>query len=401
MKTLTRTIILLVIVNLIITSMAIAQDSYGEQVDVTQVAAQARGETQPMSKEAERRKMEADIKRIQDELAKLESEKKRTEIASEEVNLMLPQQISGTNIAIGTGTSRVRIPSLRSSSSEAVLVIPTAEMGLEDLASITEDMTVMSRIFNKKLSQSIERRFYGGMYGDMQYPFVGFGRGSGTIKTIYLEGYGALFMMKVDFPLVQPPVEQEEEETEEEDADPVWTQTTQEIYAPQEINRRRRIDRTDVEEYDAEKVEELKETLIKTLKHAKNIRALKADESVILTVVGRNIQSDTIVTRMYETIGNTIVSTVPEGANTDISSPTILTIRAKKSDIDAYANDELSFEQFSRQIQVLTYSLLGESGGSRPSSTSPYAPMMGRTRSSRGERVPRSRSSSSTRRSQR
>jgi hypothetical protein len=398
MKTLTRTIILLVIVNLIITSMAIAQDSYGEQVDVTQVAAQARGETQPMSKEAERRKMEADIKRIQDELAKLESEKKRTEIASEEVNLMLPQQISGTNIAIGTGTSRVRIPSLRSSSSEAVLVIPTAEMGLEDLASITEDMTVMSRIFNKKLSQSIERRFYGGMYGDMQYPFVGFGRGSGTIKTIYLEGYGALFMMKVDFPLVQPPVEQEEEETEEEDADPVWTQTTQEIYAPQEINRRRRIDRTDVEEYDAEKVEELKETLIKTLKHAKNIRALKADESVILTIVGKTIQSITVVTGEYA--GDAIFSTVPEMIQTG-SSPTILTIRAKKSDIDAYANDELSFEQFSRQIQVLTYSLLGESGDSRPSSTSPYAPMMGRTRSSRGERVPRSRSSSGTRRSQR
>jgi hypothetical protein len=208
-------------------------------------------------------------------------------------------------------------------------------------------------------------------------------------------------LMKVDFPLVQPPVEQEEEKTEEEDADPVWLEATQEIYAPQEIERRRRADRSDVEEYDAEKVEELKEALIKTLKHAKNIRALKADESVILTVIGRNIQSDTIVTRMYETVGDAIITTVPKGAHADVSSPTILTIRAKKSDIDAYANDELTFNQFSRQIQVLTYSLLGESGDSRPSSTSPYAPMMGRTRSSRGERVPRSRSSSGTRRSQR
>jgi len=250
----------------------------------------------------------------------------------------------------------------------------------------------MSRIFNKKLGQSIESRVYGSMYDNMMYnPFIGFGRGSDTIKTIYLEGYGALFLMKVDFPLVQPPVEQEEEETEEEeDADPVWTQMTQEIYAPQEFERRRRTDRSDVEEYDAEKIEGLKETLIKTLKHASNIRALKTDESVILTIVGKTIQSDTVVTRVYETIGDAIVTTAPEGIQTDISSPTILTIRAKKSDIDAYANDKLSFDQFSRQIQVLTYSLLGESAQSIPSPSSSTAPRL--------ERRSRARSSGGTRR---
>jgi hypothetical protein len=398
MKTLTRTIIVLVIVNLIITSMAMAQDSYGEQVDVNPVVvAQAASETQQMSKEAERRHMEAELRRLQDELAKLESEKNRTDVVPEEgVGQALPRQISGTNIAIGTGTSRVRIPSLRGSSSEAVLVIPTAEMALEDLASITEDMTIMSRIFDKKIGQLVKRGFdmvmYSGM--DMYNPFFYFGGGSGKNKTIYLEGYGALFLMKVDFPLVQPHVEQEEEETEEEeDADPVWIEATQEIYAPQEIERRRGADRSDVEEYDAEKVEELKEALIKALKHAKNIRALKADESVILTVVGRNIQSDTVVTRAYDTI--------PEIVQTDISSPTILTIRAKKSDIDAFANDELTYNQFSRQIQVLTYSLLGESGDSMMSGSSSSAPGRGGVRPSRVERAIRGRSSSDSRRSRR
>ncbi|MGD2094077.1 MAG: hypothetical protein PVH77_03620 [Phycisphaerales bacterium] len=401
MKKLIGTTIVLVIVNLIVTNMAMAQDSYGEQVDVAPVgAAQVASGTQPMSKEAERRKMEADINRLRDELSRLESGQKRTEVVPiEGVGQAVPQQISRTNISIGPGTSRVRVPSLRGSSGEAVLVIPTAEMGLENLASITEDMTIMSRIFDKKLGQLVKRGFdmvmYGGM--DMYNPFFNFGRGGGTNKTIYLEGYGALFLMKVDFPLVQPPVEQEEEKAEEEDADPVWLEATQEIYAPQEIERRRRADRSDVEEYDAEKVEELKEALIKALRHAKNIRALKADESVILTVVGRNIQSDTVVTRVYETVGDAIVTTVPEGARADISSPTVLTIRAKKSDIDAFANDELTYNQFSRQTQVLTYSLLGESAQSVPSSLS-SAPGRGRVRPSRVERAPRARSSSGSRR---
>jgi hypothetical protein len=261
-------------------------------------------------------------------------------------------------------------------------------------------MTIMSHIFDKEIGQLVKRGFGMFMYGDERYnPIIGFGRSSGTTKTIYLEGYGALFLMKVDFPLVQPPVEQEgEEEPEKEDADPVWIEATQEIYAPQEIERRRRADRSDVEEYDSEKVEELKQILIKTLKHAKNIRALKAAESVILTIVGKNIQLDTIVTRMHETIGDTIVTTVPEGIQADISSPTILTIRAKKSDIDAFANDELSFDKFSKQIQVLTYSLLGESGDSIPAPSSSLAPGADRVRPSRVERVPRSRSSSDTRR---
>ena len=36
-------------------------------------------------------------------------------------------------------------------------------------------------------------------------------------------------------------------------------------------------------------------------------------------------------------------------------SPTVLTIRVKKSDIDAFAAGELDFEQFRQKVQIFTY----------------------------------------------
>jgi hypothetical protein len=182
-----------------------------------------------------------------------------------------------------------RIPLLGHSGGGGVLVVPAADLKPEDLAAITEDMTVMSRIFDNKLSQARLTARRVGWYGDYMYedynPFLG--RDSGTIEAIYLEGYAALFLMKVNFPLSPSPSpeEKEEKETEEEDIDPLWKETKQEIYAPEEADRRRRTDRQE-EKYDAEKVAEMKETLIKTLKHATNIRTLKPDQSVILTVIG-------------------------------------------------------------------------------------------------------------------
>ena len=50
----------------------------------------------------------------------------------------------------------------------------------------------------------------------------------------------------------------------------------------------------------------------------------------------------------------------PVGDETGFSSPTVLTIRAKKADIDAFAKGQLSFDQFRQKIQLLSYSYLGE-----------------------------------------
>jgi len=187
---------------------------------------------------------------------------------------------------------------------------------------------------------------------------------------MYIQGYGALFLTKVDFLLSPPPEAPEEKETEEEDTDPLWKQMRQEIYAPEEVSRGRSTGERPEEKYDAEKVEELKETLIKTLKHAANIRNLKPDESVILTVTGKASQSGSFVTRVYKSGDSKYIATESAGAGSGSLSPTVLTIRAKKSDIDAFAEGQLSFDQFHQKTQLISYPYLGGGLTSGPSRSS-------------------------------
>ncbi len=290
-----------------------------------------------------------------------------------------PQAVSSVNVVDGEisrlGETFRNVINMRAQQSGGrVLVIPTAETEPQDLVTMMEDMTVMCRIFDKRLEQSnlISGRF---AYGSRIILPAPFSWDSGSTGAMYIQGYGALFLTRVDFLLSPPPEAPEEKETkEEEDVDPVWEQMKQEMYEPEDVSRRRRTGDRPEEKYDAEKVEELKETLIKALKHAANIRNLNPDESVILTVTGKASQSGPFVTGVYKSGDSKYITTGSAGAGSGSLSPTVLTIRAKKSDIDDFAEDKLSFEKFAEKIQLLSYSYLSENvgGPSRSSSMDMY-----------------------------
>jgi hypothetical protein len=344
MKKLTQTIIFFVAVNLITAGFALAQDAADEASREEAVAAQKEAEIAAKAAEKEVKNAEEKIKAAM----------KQVKAAQKQIELRIPK----IEVAVP------HIPLLGHSHSGAVLVVPAAELKPEDLAAITEDMTVMSRIFDNKLSQARLTTARGSL-------FVGFDpfsmHSSGTTEAIYLEGYAALFLMKVNFPLSPSPEAQEEKKTEVEDTDPLWTETKQEIYAPEEADRRRRTGDRPEEKYDAEKVEELEKTLIKTLKHATNIRTLKPDQLVILTVIGDRSQSGiTTVTRSRifrgRSTGRSSRVILPEpGAEAGSFLPTVLTICAKKSDIDAFAKGELSFDQFRELTRMFTsYAKVGK-----------------------------------------
>lgn len=264
----------------------------------------------------------------------------------------------------------------RSGSTGTVLVIPSEQTRTENLLTINEDMSVMSRIFEKNIEQARISIARGNIYASRQDPFSMFlGGGRGGIQSIYLQGFGALFMMKVDFPLTPPPDMQDDEKetTKAEEGDPVWQQMRREMYEPEKVYRRRRTDRPE-EIYDAEKVENLKTTLIKALKHAANIRSLKPDESVILTVTGSSQATSTTIEAarvlpgenqiiISEQVGDGKTRTrIVQGTSLDnigLSSPSILVIRTKKSGIDAFAKGDLGFDQFRQRVQLLTYPHLG------------------------------------------
>jgi len=249
--------------------------------------------------------------------------------------------------------------------SGGILVIPTAEIKPQDVVTLIEDMNVMCRIFDKKLADS--QLIPGQFLSSSMRLSMALSQGGRSIEAMYIQGYGALFFTKIDFPLSPPPRAQEEKQTKEEVVDPVWEQMKREMYTPRDAAGRSTDDRPE-EKYDPEKVKELKETLIKTLKHATNIRGLKPDESVILSVTGSAVSTNVVIQAISGTNNfivfdkdENITRVYKDGLPDELaySSPTVLVIRAKKSDIDAFANGTLSFDQFSQKTQLISYPYLG------------------------------------------
>jgi hypothetical protein len=244
--------------------------------------------------------------------------------------------------------------------------------------------------------------------------YVAISRGSsetfrqGATESVFIAGFGALFSMKVDFPLLPPPEIQEQKKSDK-DTDNLWEQTKKEIYSPGTNapttgwpSPRRQIRRPI---YEAERVEELKAKLIESLKHAANIRSLKPDEWVVIAVTGQSNQPYVAPEEagyggfgmgggyggggMYGEGGgegygggggmiggyggvqdqpaqtpilNTIPPPTPAGAEPEqtgkkleYNAPTCLTIRAKKGDVDEFAKGSMTIEKFKQKIEIITY----------------------------------------------
>jgi len=254
-----------------------------------------------------------------------------------------------------------------------VLVVPAAEMKAEELAAIMQDMNIMARIFDKKLNYPLrlvegETLVLGGLLASGRGKHFISGDDKAT-KAIYVGGYGAVFFIKVNFPL-SPPREVKVEKIEE-GVDPVWEQTKQEIYSSKEarativaspdnialdeVLKSLHARTSRLPEYDAEKVDELNRKLTKTLKHAANIRGLKSQDFVVLAVTGT--PQPVVITEIHyvhgDEAGKTITVT-PKMQEAESTSSTVLTIRVKKSDIDAFSKSELDFDQFQERVQILT-----------------------------------------------
>jgi hypothetical protein len=352
MKTLTRTIIVLIALNLIIPGFSLAQTAPAP----VEAAPEPASATLP----------DSDVTEEMDDLL------------------------------MGMSVPSPRRVMFGNSRANSVVIIPNQEIKAEEILTINEDINVMSRIFDEKLNQerlgasSMSWSFSGGRGMTYGFPTF-FGHDGSTIGNMYLQGYGALFLMNVNFPLSAPPdIEKQEEKPEKEDVDQLWQRTREQIYEPQETTRRRsRAAGREEVKYDAEKVENLKTTLIKTLKHAANIRIIRPEESVVISITGSSSSSNNIVnminlpgtnqTLVVQEKGGSKVSKIYTGGLPDdieLSSPTVLVIRAKKSDIDSFAKGDLNFDNFREKVQILSYPLLGENTSG--TSTSLVLPSTGR-----------------------
>jgi len=263
-----------------------------------------------------------------------------------------------------------------------ILVVPMEQTTPEIISAITEDMTIMARIFDKKVNPqrtrpNIVEVFIGNHHRDC-WPFLA-GNDQFT-KGLYVQGYGALFLIKIDFPLMPPP--EIEVEQRASDIDPVWQQTQRELYTPitipEHVNTGIIEDErgayyisnhavTENFEYNAEKVKELKRILLNLLKYASNIKHINSNESVAIAVTGASqpVLIKKITTKRSSGIAPTVGSAEPTEIKITASSSTtasVMTIRVLKSDVDAFAKGELDFDQFQQltEVRTTTRSSLGQ-----------------------------------------
>jgi hypothetical protein len=278
--------------------------------------------------------------------------------------------------------ARMRSPSSPAAVPNAtseVLVIPTADVTPEKIGEMTDDMRVMLHILREKLSEPRMilgmLRDYGSFFGDDR-----------KAEAFYLQGTAAVFVIRVDFPYSFPTRRPDEGEGREEAVDPIWQRARERLYSPagprgygQSVQARETT------------FEQFKDELLRSLRHAANVRHIEPNELVILTVVAQNEDAGwpgAASGGSYSTTGggwvmggvsgsgggsfsyggtssyansrtfsgggrdrtDAPVTGAPAGAST-----TVLTMQAKKADVDAFAKGEIDFEQFRQKVRSFTY----------------------------------------------
>ncbi|HSU54976.1 MAG TPA: hypothetical protein VLT36_13035 [Candidatus Dormibacteraeota bacterium] len=234
------------------------------------------------------------------------------------------------------------------------LVIPKDGLDLKAAADTEDDLNVMAHILEK----SVNSRNEGGVKAMGIVVHGPFGSG-GSARNLYIEGYGALFFLDANFPLVPPSSKQDSQEKSEPNSE--WEQARREMHEPPAQNFNYDWGNSSLrgpsEKYSEEKVENLKRNIASALKNAAHIRRLKGDENVVVVVYGR---SQAAVGGRSETIrtggggfggggggGFSVGTRVNQEGKTSK-----LIIRAKKSEIESFQKDKLSLDEFRNKLNI-------------------------------------------------
>jgi len=259
----------------------------------------------------------------------------------------------------------------RGKGASKTLVVRSSETDSKTVGNLEEDLAVMSRIFDKALAQQLDEDHRPRAMGIDVF----FAPGSSPVRSLYLEGYGALFMLNANFPLLPPP-EKPEEAKEKPETDSTWEEAKKELYGRQpgvgEIVDLALSGRYDgpsgsEPEYDEGKVNQLKDALLNALKNGTNIRNLKADDAITVCVFGRAGAHS--ARAKYIKKRNPEPGTIPQELEvyndfvkqSDGARVSIMTLRVKKSDVDAFAKNNLDLDAFRKKVVITTYA--GNSGG--------------------------------------
>ena len=226
------------------------------------------------------------------------------------------------------------------------LVVSSSAMRAEAVANFEEDIEVMARILEKAMERA------GGQGRDQRYMGIvipGFS-GNRSAQNLYLEGYGALFILNVRFPLA--PESRKQAEGGEDRSNSTWEQARREVRGtPPPIEGR-------AARYSEEKVNSLKKELIAELRNATNIRALKTEEAIVIVVTSDDSANANPFANLPARMLKTRTDSRLDPAHTESNAPArpaTLTLRVKKSDVDALAAGKIEPADFQEKVTVVIY----------------------------------------------
>lgn len=158
------------------------------------------------------------------------------------------------------------------------LIIKSGKMEPKAREQLKEDLLVMCRIIEKASREHIND-----VHKAAGIDLLALGGGNRSVRTMYLDDYGAIFTFSVRLPL-RNEVKTEEQDTKEPALNEEWEETRNELFG-----QRRKMKRSVIAHgpaYDETDVEEFKSELIEALRNAANIRNMKPNDWVVVAVNG-------------------------------------------------------------------------------------------------------------------
>ena len=254
----------------------------------------------------------------------------------------------------------------RSTKPGRTLIVPGKEIEASASRALEEDLNVMARILEKAIERKSEDDGPKAMGID-----VFSSSSSSGVRNLYLDGYGAVFILNIRFPLTPPPDKAEQSKTNEP-ASSEWADAWDDVYGsrgewgvdfgkglPKDFGSPKSFG-SSTEEYDADKVENLNVSVLEALRNATNIRNLKSDEKVTVVVTSSAGSVDVKKKRVTAENrsargGGSAVEVRESERRADGSARSALTIHAKKSDIDSFAKGKLTLDEFRKKATVALY----------------------------------------------
>jgi hypothetical protein len=258
-----------------------------------------------------------------------------------------------------------------------VSVLCFKEPDQKELRETTEDIAVLAFLLSRNLDQAVSEDT-----SDYKLGIPMLLSANQAVGASYIQDFGALLKMQVRFPVAAPADGHVERKLAQAGSE--WESARRELMDqdsgndsfPPASNYTKR--GAEGQPYDPTLVQTLQKRILALLKNAANIRHLKGNEWVIVKVVGTPTSS--IITRVVDDqpAGSEpadpsseskpappsrrsprYTSTAPKFARADAvpaqNQTTVLTLRVKKSDADAFAAGSLSEERFIQTAEVAAY----------------------------------------------